>query len=66
VETNIVVPRVTAGPRAATALIAGLKDRGILISQLAPESVRLVTHRHIGYNEVSSALAAVREVMAGL
>ena len=30
----------------------------MLVSQLTPDTVRMVTHRHIGYNEVAAALQA--------
>jgi threonine aldolase len=62
--TNIVVAWPAGGPPACRALIAGLKERGVLIGQVTPDTVRMVTHRHVGYNEVDSALQAVRETLA--
>lgn len=61
VQTNIVMCRLAAGGApACAALVARVKERGVLLSQLTPETIRLVTHRHIGYNEVDFALAAIR------
>jgi threonine aldolase len=60
VETNIVIAWPEGGVASARRLVSDLKDRGVLISQLTPDSIRLVTHRHIGYNEVSQALSAIR------
>jgi hypothetical protein len=60
VETNIVVASPEGGEPAANLLVGELKLRVEFISQLTPDSIRLVTHRHIGYNEVSQALSAIR------
>jgi len=64
VQTNIVVGRPAGGAPECARLVLELKQRGVLVSQLTPDSVRLVTHRHIGYNEVDSTLAAFRAVTA--
>ena len=63
VETNIVMCRPRGGVPASAARVAGLKARGILVSQLTPDTVRLVTHRHIGYNEVNLTLEAAETVL---
>lgn len=63
VETNIVVFGLDSAGRCAF-LVRALKERGVLAGQLSPESIRMVTHRHIGYNEVDSALAAIRGVLS--
>jgi threonine aldolase len=65
-QTNIVACRPAGGAGFCRPVVAGLKERGVWVSQLTPETIRLVTHRHIGYNEVSRALKAIREVLAGL
>jgi len=64
VETNIVVCRLTGGAEACADLVRGLKARGVGVSQLTPDSVRFVTHRHIDPDAVERALAAVRAVLA--
>lgn len=61
VETNIVLFRLDGGVPACAALVRQLRERGVLASQLTPDSVRMVTHRHIGAAEVERALAAVRD-----
>lgn len=66
VQTNILMCRLNGGADACAVLVRGLKERGVLVSQLTPDTVRLVTHRHIGYNEVAAALDAFRTVLAGL
>ena len=63
VETNIVMCRLTGGADACSRLTGRLKERGVLISQLTADTVRLVTHRHIGPEQVDTALAAVREAL---
>lgn len=65
-ETNIVVCRPAGGTPFCRPVVAGLKERGVWVSQLTPNTIRLVTHRHIGYNEVSRALEAIRDTLAGL
>ena len=60
VETNIVMCRHAGGAQACAALVYGLKERGVLVSQLTPDTVRLVTHRHVGPAEVDAALIAAR------
>jgi threonine aldolase len=65
VETNIVMCRLTGGPEACASLVSGLKERGVLISQLTPDTVRMVTHRHIDAAAVETALLAVRRELEG-
>lgn len=62
VRTNIVMCRLEGGAAACAALVRGLKEQGILVSQLTADTVRMVTHRHIGYNEVDATLAAARRL----
>jgi len=42
VETNILFVRVRPGT--AAALVAGMKEDGVLVSAIGPDSIRLVTH----------------------
>lgn len=62
-ETNIVVCRPAGGAAFCARVVRELKERGVWVSQLTPDTIRLVTHRHIGYNEVALALAAFGEVL---
>ncbi len=61
VRTNIVIFRV-AGP--AAALLAGLRERGVLGVPVGPHAVRFVTHRDVSRADVEQALERVREVAA--
>lgn len=63
VETNIVMCRLNAGAAGCAELVRELKARGVLVSQLTPEAVRFVTHRHIDQKAVHAALLAVRAVL---
>lgn len=63
VQTNIVMCRLAGGTPACAALVRGLKEQDFLVSQLTPDTIRLVTHRHIGYNEVAATLSAVRVLL---
>lgn len=46
VETNIVIFRL-AGSLSPAELVARLRDRGVLVSSVGPQLVRLVTHRDV-------------------
>jgi threonine aldolase len=60
VQTNIVMCRLARGPEACAAFVQGLRERDVLVSQLTPDTVRLVTHRHIGPTQVDQAVTAAR------
>ena len=62
VRTNIVIFRLAGGAEACAALVRGLKERQVLVSQLSPDTVRLVTHRHI----TPAAAARALEACAGI
>jgi threonine aldolase len=63
VETNIVMCRLNTGAPGCAELVQGLKTHGVLVSQLTPDAVRFVTHRHIDRKAVDAALLAVRTVL---
>jgi len=66
VETNIVIFRVTDRLSAA-ALVARLKARGILISTVGPDAIRLVTHHDVNRRHcITAAEALTEEVDAAL
>jgi len=71
VETNIVFFRLRpSAPGADTlaeqaALVARLKERGILASSLGALGVRLVTHREVGREDVLRALEEIRAALRG-
>jgi threonine aldolase len=64
VRTNILICRLAGGAPACASLVAGLRQRGVMVSQLSADTIRMVTHRHIGPAEVARALAAVRDSLA--
>jgi threonine aldolase len=65
VETNIIIFRLAGGATACTALVAAFRERGVLVSQLGSDSVRMVTHRHIDAGAVDVTLSAAAEVLHG-
>ncbi|HEU5457167.1 MAG TPA: GntG family PLP-dependent aldolase [Terracidiphilus sp.] len=65
VETNIVIFKLTGG-RSAAALVAGLKERGVLMSAVGPHAVRLVTHNDVNRAACVKAAEALAEVVGAL
>jgi threonine aldolase len=62
VETNIVIFKVMGG-RSAHELTARLKARGILMSAIGPDAVRLVTHLDVSRGDCLTAAEALAEEM---
>ena len=60
VETNIVIFRV-AGGLSASDLVARLKARGILISAVGPDAIRLVTHNDVNRGACITAVEVLTE-----
>jgi threonine aldolase len=60
VETNIVIFRV-AEPVIASDVVARLKARGILISTVGPDAIRLVTHHDVSRGDCIAAAEALTE-----
>ena len=60
VETNIVIFRVAEGISAAD-VVARLKRRGILISTVGPDAIRLVTHHDVSRGACITAVEALTE-----
>ncbi len=60
VETNIVIFRL-AGALTPAELIARLKARGVLVSSVGPQLVRLVTHRDVGRGDCIRACEILTE-----
>jgi threonine aldolase len=66
IETNIVIFRLANGISAPN-LVARLKVRGVLAIALAPDTVRLVTHRDVSRKEcIDAAEALTEEIEAAL
>jgi threonine aldolase len=62
VETNIVIFRLTGSLMPAD-LIARLKARGVLVSSVGPQLVRLVTHRDVTRGDCIRACEILTEVI---
>jgi threonine aldolase len=60
VETNIVIFKLTGG-RSAQKLVERLKARGILMSAVGPDTVRLVTHLDVNRGDCVDAAEALAE-----
>ena len=64
VETNIVVFRLTAG-RSAAELVKRLKERGVLMSAVGKDTIRLVTHMDVDRGACITAAEIFSEEMEG-
>jgi threonine aldolase len=62
VETNIVRVSVRASGRNATQWAEEFAQRGIAVSPADSASLRFVTHRHIGNNDVDAAVSACTDI----
>ncbi|MGH2518493.1 MAG: low-specificity L-threonine aldolase [Chloroflexota bacterium] len=62
VQTNIIRFGVTSRP--AAQLSQELRARGVLINPTGPDTLRLVTHHHVGTVEADQIIAACRDILA--
>jgi len=60
VETNIVIFKLTGG-MSASGLVARLKSRGILVSAVGPNAIRMVTHHDVSRGDCITAAEALTE-----
>lgn len=60
IETNIVIFRVTESVNASE-IVARLKARGILISTVGPDAIRLVTHHDVSRGDCITAAEMLTE-----
>lgn len=63
VQTNIVIFHLKHG-KSAPAVIAGMKQRGVLASNLGPHAIRLVTHHDVNRAQCEDAAARIHEVLS--
>lgn len=63
-ETNIVRVDVSFTGRSAAQWSDALAQSGIAVSPADPRSLRFVTHRHVGGNEVDQAIAAFAAIFS--
>lgn len=72
IQSNIVIFEVDPAVTQASKVVEGLKDKGIKVStygSIIPNGgqfIRMVTHRHIGEEDVDSAAMALSEVMSSI
>jgi threonine aldolase len=62
VQTNIVRFRTRGTP--AAAVVAALKDQGVLVLATGPDSIRAVTHLQVTSADIDSALKALSRVLS--
>ncbi len=65
VRTNMVLVRVREGSLTPVEFAARLKRHGVLVAPVGPQTVRMVTHRHISGKMVERAVEVIRQVSAG-
>ncbi len=66
IQTNIVIFDVDKSVGSAADLTAALDREGVNVSSPGPNSIRMVTHRHISIEDVDEALGRVSRVMSEL
>jgi threonine aldolase len=59
VQTNIVIFKV----KDAAAVVAAMKEKGVVASAIGPEAVRLVTHFEVSKGDCERAVEVVGEVL---
>lgn len=64
VQTNIVIFAVRSPRADAAAFARAMAARGVLVHQISPDSIRLVTHKDVGRDDILVALAAARDILA--
>ncbi|MFN2587939.1 MAG: low specificity L-threonine aldolase [Actinomycetota bacterium] len=65
VETNMVYVNLRPLGITSQQVSAALRNEGVITIALAPDSMRLVTHRDVSAEDVETALKAFRKVLAG-
>ena len=63
IETNIVRFRMSG--KNAAVVAAALKERGVLVFDTGPHSIRAVTHLEISGSDIDRALVAFRQALSG-
>ncbi|MEC9309730.1 MAG: low-specificity L-threonine aldolase [Chloroflexota bacterium] len=66
ITTNIVIFDIDPEFGLAADLIAALKEEHMLVSSPGPNSIRMVTHRHISKEDVDEALKITSKALASL
>ena len=66
IQSNIVIFDVDPAIGTANQLISALEQEEVQVSSPGPQSIRMVTHRHISSEDVEEALSRVSGVVQGL
>ena len=66
ISTNIVIFDIDPSVGQASKVIAALKDQDVLVSSPGPNSILMVTHRHITGPDIEQALAITSKVVSSL
>ena len=66
ITTNIVIFDINPAFGMASDLITALKEEQMLVSSPGPNSIRMVTHRHISKEDVNQALKITSKAVASL
>lgn len=65
-DTNMVIFDVSTAWGTAADFVAGLAHRGVACMAVAPQSIRMVTHRDVDRQEIEAACGAIRKVAVGV
>ncbi|MBI3939671.1 MAG: aminotransferase class I/II-fold pyridoxal phosphate-dependent enzyme [Acidobacteria bacterium] len=63
VQTNIVILDIEPVAATAEKILARLKERGILMGWVGPQTIRAVTHADVSLQDIELVLAATREIL---
>lgn len=63
IQSNIVIFEVDGSVGAASQVISTLAREGVLVTYPGKQSIRMVTHRHIGSDDIDEALSRVSRVV---
>jgi threonine aldolase len=63
VQTNIIIFKVIGRNESAGELIAQLKQRGVLISEMGPSVLRAVTHLDVSMDQIKQASETIRSLL---
>ena len=66
ISTNIVIFDIDSSVGSAAEVINALKEQDVLVSSPGPNSIRMVTHRHITGSDIDQALAITSKVVGSL
>ena len=63
IQSNIVIFEVDESVGAASQVISALAREGVLVTYPGKQSIRMVTHRHLGSDDIDEALSRVSKVI---